>query len=123
MDLSAILSSSKEVEFKGVKIEIKQITLEHLPEIAKVADSFFSLKGTTQQKIVKFISSDMDGVTTLISNLSNIPKEAVGRISLDALIFIISEIVTENNDFLQKSVAPRLKEMTKSMGGLTSSKT
>src|SRR5690606_6059821 len=110
--LDSIYSVSKTVKYQDAEIEIKQIYIGDIPYITKLVKLFTDTKKQdVNQKIIKFIEEDFEIASELVSRLTNIPKENFNKVSLDAAIFIIGEIVKENADFLAQKVVPQVTSL------------
>lgn len=120
-NLQALFTSSHKETFKGVEIEINDIKVGDLPYIVDLVESFVTTKGDTNSKIATILKSQMENVEILISRVTSIKKEDVSKLSIDALIFIVSKIITSNIVFIKKNILPMAEEIQKTMkqNGLT----
>lgn len=113
MSLESLFIKSKEIEFKGVKISIKDVCMKDLPLIVPIVASLLDAKGDTKTKVVSLVSEKYDSVVKIIANLTDNSVEDVERLSLDAVIFIISEVIKDNVIFLKKNVMPLAEKLAK----------
>lgn len=122
IDLSSLLSGSHTRKYNDVEIEIKEVSLEQLPSISKILVDFNKKEGSTNDKILSFITNDIDSARKLVVSLTNIPYESINKISLDAILFIVKCIIEVNHSFLEQKLAPIIKEMSAIMNGMSKSK-
>ena len=112
MSLEALFTKSNIVEFKGVEIVINDVCMDDLPLITKIVTGFISGEGDTATKVSKLVSENFPDVKKLISSLTTIKSNDVGKLSLDAVVFIVSKIIEFNIVFLKKSVVPMAQSLT-----------
>lgn len=115
-ELTTLFSEDKVIEIANTKIKIKQAETQHLPILfaigEKVAGSIGNAKSDIDiaAQIMGVLSKDFRLVTSLIENLSDIPKDKVGKLNLAASTLIIKNIVEVNIDFLHQHLVPILKD-------------
>lgn len=112
MSLEALFTKSNTVEFKGVEIVINDVCMDDLPLITKIVGGFITGEGDTASKVSKLVSENFPDVKKLISSLTTIKSNEVGKLSLDAVVFIVSKIIEFNIVFLKKSVVPLAQSLT-----------
>lgn len=121
MELESLFTTSKVVKFGKHDITIKQISLGDIPLITKLMGKFFEdSKKKTHEKIISLVENDFDQVVKIISKVTNFTEEQVPRLNISAVIFILTEVVKENADFLQNHVAPQLESLKASFPASTS---
>ena len=120
MSLSVLFTESKKVKFKGVEIEIFDISFRDLPLITPIVQRFLTGQESTKEKILKLIESDSDKLARLITNVTSIKAEEVGKLRVDALVFIVAKIIEHNVDFVKKNI-PELRALIRGIAEKTGS--
>lgn len=120
MSLSALFTESKKVEFKGAEIEIFDVSFRDLPLITPIVQKFLTGQESTKEKILKLIETDSDKIARLITNVTSIKAEEVGKLRVDALVFIVAKIVEHNVDFVKKNI-PELRSLIQGIAEKTGS--
>lgn len=115
MGLEALFTNGTEVEFKGAKITIREVCMDDLPIVTRIVGKVILEKGDTASKITKLVTEDFDSVKKLISSLTNIEESKVGKLPLDAVVFILSKIIELNVVFLKKNIVPTAQKLVKEL--------
>lgn len=127
--LTTIFSEGRQIEVGAKKVLIKGIELQHLPLAIAVGSSVIEAFDADKKKlpalITKLMSEDFDKAIALMAACTDLSTEDLKKLNLGAATIILTEIISENADFLQSHVVPAfngMAEKMKKMSGPTKSK-
>lgn len=112
-ELEALFTTTKEVEFNGVKIKIKEPEFQDLPKLLSIIQFLLSSEGDINTQVMTLIREKYDDVISIISTLTEIEKESVAKMSITAIVFITSKIISFNADLIKKNLLPVVKDSEK----------
>lgn len=118
MSINDLFSEAKEVELRGVKIKIKQVSLGDLPVVTEVFSKLLDQKKSIQDNAIHLINKDFPLVLKIIAKLTDLDESALPQLSLDAALFVLTEIAKENASFLASRLKPQIENLNKEMSGL-----
>lgn len=116
-ELKEIYSPFTKIKLAETEVKVTAFKVKDFPRvlniIGKGIETIFSQKDESQMDLAKrlfdFLSKDIDLAYELIEISTDLKKEFLEELSLEAVSFIISEIVEVNHDFLFGKVAPQFQ--------------
>lgn len=111
--LKTLFCDSREVEFAGAKIQVRNIALGDLPVLIEVISKIFEQKTNLNDKsaIAKAVAKDFDRILKLFEITTDLKIEDIKKMNIGAATFVLGEVIKENADFFQQQVLPRLTSL------------
>lgn len=113
MNLEALFTKTEKVTYRGVEFEIKELTLEHVPLVAGLVETFLTESGETKTKMARILKNEAQTIKSLVSSMANISKEHIEKLPIDVIAFLASKIISLNIDLIKKNVLPMAQDLAK----------
>lgn len=111
--LKTLFCDSREIEFAGSKIQVRNISLGDLPILVDAITKFFDQKvdmADTKQ-IMRAIMKDFGTILKIFSITTDLNEDQIKKLNVAAATYILGEVVKENADFFQQHVVPHLTNL------------
>lgn len=126
-ELLSIFPPKVIVKFGDKEIEIKSVELQDMSIVATISDKLFSraiailqMKLTKEEQgiaiakeIIDVLKNDTGLFIDFLSATTTVEKETLKKISIEAGLFLITEVIEVNKDFLYQKVMPMIKDLAK----------
>lgn len=113
MNLEALFTKTEKVTYRGVEFEINELTLEHVPMVAGLVETFLAESGETKTKMARILKNETQTIKSLVSSMANISKEHIEKLPIDVIAFLASKIISLNIDLIKKNVLPMAQDLAK----------
>lgn len=120
-ELKNIFPTNTKVLFGEDVADIKGITLKQMPIIAEISEKLFDkafgiiLSGKSDQEIgielikelIQVLKNDTALLVELLASTTSVEKKLLQDVSLEALLFLLDEVLEVNKTFLYQNVLPK----------------
>lgn len=120
-ELKNIFPTNAKVVFGEDVVDIKGITLKQMPVIAKISEKLFDkafniiLSGRSDQEIgidlirelIQVLKNDTPLLVELLASTTSVTEDVLQAVSLEALLFLLDEVIEVNQSFLSQNVLPK----------------
>lgn len=113
MSLETLFTKKTKVTYRDVEFEINELTLEHVPLVAHLAERFLSEKGDMGARLASILKTDTGSIRELVSSMANINKEHINKLPIDVIVFLGTSILESNLDYIKKNVLPVTQDLAK----------
>lgn len=124
-ELKSIFPPKKQVVFGENLTDIKSIAMKDLPVVAEIAEKIFDkvfslllseakgpeLDAAITKEIILILKNDIGSLQKLLEITTSVEKEIIQDISLEAVLFLLDNVLEVNKDFLYQNILPMAKEM------------
>ncbi len=118
------------VNFGGENVEIKSVELQDIAIVAELGDKLFSkvmaifkMKMTETDlglaiahELIQLLKNDTTLLIKFLSVTTNVKEETLKKISVEAALFLVTEVIEVNKDFLSQKIMPKAKDLAKLFG-------
>lgn len=136
-ELKNIFPTNTKVLFGDDVADIKGITLKQMPIIAKISEKLFDkafniiLSGKSDEEIgfeligelIQVLKNDTPLLVELLAVTTTVKEDVLQDVSLEALLFLLDEVIEVNKSFLSQNVLPKALAMFKKYSPQKSEKT
>lgn len=115
--LKTLFCDSREVEFAGSKINVRNIALGDLPVLIEIIAKLFDGKTdlTNEKAIILAVTKDFGSILKIFEITTDLNADQIKKLNTGAATFILGEVVKENASFFQQHVLPRLQGLVGQM--------
>lgn len=118
-ELKSLFGSSESIEIAGVKIEIRDIRLDQIPDLVSLLKHYESSQGKSIQEILMtIIASEKEVIFGLIEGTTSLELEEVKKLNIPAALMIAEKILAVNWSFLEQHLPKIFENMGKTFKGL-----